>query len=165
MAVPIPSLKHKDYFSLPELAFFKRAYWRKNDIKWGKQHMIEFLINLHSAWILDFRKDVSSPIFYGDISLNGGGDLRPSHNSHRTGVDIDIFIIRQDGQNKPTDFGQRKDYDLDRTLRLAQLIVQVAGINLVKLFYDDPDVKGKVSKITSSEGPHRDHLHVRLRER
>lgn len=165
MAAPIRSVKNDKYYKLPHLAYLKRTYWRNNDIKWGKRHMIDFLIKLHAAWILDFRTNVSSPIFYGDISLNGGGDLRPSHESHRTGVDVDIFIIRKDGRNKPTDFGWKDQYDFDRTLRLAQLIVLVAGTSLVKLFYDDQDVKDKVKQATSSAGPHRDHLHVRLRER
>jgi murein endopeptidase len=165
MAAPIRSATNDKYFKPPPLPYLNRAYWRNNDINWGKRHMIDFLIKLHDAWILDFRTKVSSPIIYGDISLNGGGDLRPSHNSHRTGVDVDIFIIRKDGGNKPTDFGWKDQYDFDRTLRLAQLIVRVAGKDLEKLFYDDQDVKNKVKEATSSEGPHRDHLHIRLKVR
>jgi hypothetical protein len=171
LAEPIPSKtylhgKTKDplWYQLPhssgDLLGLQIAPWRLgNERVWGKRHTIEFLIRLAKEWLYALRTDFA-PILLGDIAPEGGErnpwDKVTDHKSHRSGVDMDIYILRKDGMPLSAAIpasslirdpikraeAEKKEgevpYDRPRTTTLLRTVYKVAGPGgIVQVFFDD----------------------------
>lgn len=93
----------------------------------------------------------------GDISSAGGTAVN-DHESHRTGLDVDIRPLRKNGKHVACVY-QDKDYDRSATERLINLFKALAPAPLLILFND--------SKIAGVRPwpRHDDHFHVQLKLR
>lgn len=180
MTQPIQSTKYPDYYKIPEFSLgLQHAPWRINGTNfpriWGKLYMIEFLIDLGFLWDLShnpYKQLVESPILLGDISPDGGAhpnrDPVKDHKSHKKGVDVDIFILCKDGKAKNINYTNKREYDFERTLKLAELIFQAAkrkNVVIDKAWYDDVDVQKNFKGRLNILGGHADHFHIRLMEK
>ena len=194
MALPIASQVHPDFFKMPPMFGIQIAPWRaSNQRVWGKRHMIEYLIRLATDWgAADNMYDQIDEhgnfalILLGDIAPDGGhknkADPMNDHKSHRSGVDVDIYVIRKDGKADRTNISDKTAYDFKRTLALAKAIYAAGNPDLVdKVFFDDQDVIAELKKMgirttgrdtgrpaTATSPalpptPHQDHFHVRLK--
>jgi len=87
------------------------------------------------------------------ISVKGGGNM-PGSRSHKTGVDIDVGVMRADGAP-----GGVTIWDPAYSRPLTQHLVTrfVATGRVQAIFFNDPVIRG----VTFAPG-HGDHLHIRL---
>lgn len=121
--------------------------------QYGLSETIRALQTIGSQW---HRAHPSGPrIGIGDISLKGGGPM-PGHASHQKGVDIDIRLVRNDGQEAPVTYKQA-GYSRALTQELVNLIRSNGVLSVQYIFFNDPQVTG-VQKWPN----HDDHLHVRF---
>lgn len=91
----------------------------------------------------------------GDISLRGGGPFRP-HQSHQKGVDVDLHIMRNDGQEKATTF-REPSYSRALTQQLVDTIRANGVLPIQLILFNDPQVTG-----VKPWRAHDNHLHVRF---
>lgn len=121
--------------------------------QYGLPETIRALQTIGAQWN---RAHPSGPrIGIGDISLQGGGPM-PGHASHQKGVDIDIRIVRNDGQEAPVTY-QNSAYSRTLTQELVNIIRANGVLRVQYVFFNDPRVTGV------QKWPHHDdHLHVRF---
>ena len=90
----------------------------------------------------------------GNISLANGTPY-PKHNTHKTGLEADIRLLRIDGHPLPvTRF--MAEYDRAATAKLIALFFGLAQVELI--YFNDAWVP-RVRKASN----HDDHFHVKLR--
>jgi penicillin-insensitive murein endopeptidase len=66
--------------------------WKSTaDHHWGLPRMVAMIED--AAGQVDAARPSSQPLFVGDISAKGGGQLMPKHRSHRTGRDVDLLFF------------------------------------------------------------------------
>lgn len=175
MLQAVQSTKYPNYYKIPDLTLgVAHAPWRPTTRLWGRKTTIDFLINL--GWWRDFSwnpydKFVHSTIYLGDISPEGGAHpkrdpVEPSHSTHKSGHDVDIFFIRKDGKPAITSCLKKDEdtYDLEQNIKLGKMIVDVARrLGLIIGFYygNDKRVRKEVPKLTEFRN-HEDHFHVNL---
>ena len=121
--------------------------------RYGLAATIHALQAIGAAWR---RAHPQGPrIGFGDISLRGGGPM-PGHKSHRLGVDVDVRLMRNDGQETATEY-RSAHYSLALTQQLIDL-VRANGVLPVRfIFFNDPAATG-----VSVEPNHHNHLHIRF---
>lgn len=90
----------------------------------------------------------------GDISM-AGGPKPPDHDSHRTGLEVDIRPLRKDGKEEPETWRGAK-YDREGTMKLIQLFRSFAPVAII--LFNDPEIPF----VTWYAG-HDDHFHIKLR--
>ncbi len=90
----------------------------------------------------------------GDLSLRGGGPT-PAHDSHRTGIDIDIRPMRRGGEEMPVTFNDSA-YSRERTQELCDLIYANGKLAVQFVLFNDRGVSG-----VRPAGGHHNHLHIR----
>jgi murein endopeptidase len=193
MSIPIQSKSFPEFFRMPAKFGIQIASWRLAAHRdWGKKHTIDYLLRLTDRWVFDTLLATRvgapryAPILLGDIAPEGGAksaDPVSDHKSHKSGVDLDLFIFRKDLAPATTDIGRRNEYDFDLTLKLALAVYRVGNpTEIERVFFDDRDVirelhgkgfktigpdPGRIDPVTKEmiapPTPHRDHLHVRLR--
>ena len=121
--------------------------------QYGLPETIRALQTIGAQW---HKSHTSGPrIGIGDISLQGGGKM-PGHASHQKGVDIDIRLVRNDGQEGPVTYKQAA-YSRTLTQELVNLIRTNGVLRVEYIFFNDPQIKD-VQKWPN----HDDHLHVRF---
>lgn len=89
----------------------------------------------------------------GDISL-AGGPKPPDHDTHRSGLEVDIRPLRKDGREESIRWWD-SEYDKDGTIRLVELFRTFTPV--LKILFNGPGVPN-VSKWVN----HDDHLHIKL---
>jgi hypothetical protein len=127
------------------------------EFQFGQQSTIDAALRTAAAW------DVlhpNRPFSIGQISKEGGGDFRPQHQSHRTGLDIDVRPVRKDGQNLGVDISESQ-YHRALTTELIDLWWRNAPVQLV--YFNDPTVVN--AGLSTHLGGHNDHFHVRVRRK
>jgi penicillin-insensitive murein endopeptidase len=78
------------------------------------------------------------------------------HRGHKSGRDVDIRLVRKDGEEMPvTRFDAQ--YDQEATARLIGLLFESNIIDVI--FFNDPMIPG-----VRPLGRHDDHFHVTIRE-
>jgi penicillin-insensitive murein DD-endopeptidase len=113
--------------------------------------LMTLILRVEREWRhLDTRK-----FGVGDISLANGTD-HPDHESHMTGLDVDVRPVRKDGQRIPVTWQQR-DYDRDATAKLIELFMAFAPVK--HLFFNDPSIP-----FARQLPKHDNHFHIALRE-
>lgn len=121
--------------------------------RFGRRSTIDALVSLGRDW---HKLHNDAPrIRIGDISRKGGGPF-PPHVSHRTGLDVDIGLMRSDGKESGTDIFQT-NYSRPLTRELIQMISRTGSIKLI--FFNDNQLVSE--KLVNEEKGHDDHLHVR----
>jgi murein endopeptidase len=176
----IQSSKDLSYYKMPEAYGITKV---RHGMVWGKRHMIEFLIKLARLWTqdpywqIDLRGKMAD-IPLGDISVEGGSPPRwkvpkvNGHSSHRCGIDVDIYVLSQDGTPSQTVTHKSPNYDFERTEELAKLIVTAGGTDLDEVFIGDDRLvstmkdqaakRGVSFKSTKDSPMHDNHFHIRL---
>ena len=112
--------------------------------------MITFLMRVANNWSsVDCRK-----FGVGNISLAEGASYK-GHNSHRSGLDVDIRPMRKDGAQKGVLCTDTANYDHEATTKLVELMWQTGMVDTI-LFNDTkiPRVRRWIS--------HDNHLHITL---
>jgi len=111
---------------------------------------------VRSVEALGERWDAANPdepdIQIGNMSKRDGSAFG-GHSSHRTGVDVDIRPMRNDGQYEGVNINS-SSYDRDSTQLLVNTIRKDPAVQLI--YFND----NKVTGVQNWEG-HDDHLHVR----
>jgi murein endopeptidase len=170
MTFPIQSSNFPEYFKYPDTALgLETAPWRAANMRrWGKLKLIDFLIGLGEQWNLSSRTDAPPNILVGDISPEGGASAKrdpvTDHSSHKIGIDVDVFVFRQDGKAEKTDWGKKRVYDQSATFALIKLAIsQASQKNLIisDFFFNDPD-SWALAPIIRPWPNHDDHFHIRL---
>ena len=160
------STKYPAYCKLPDLPGIHIAPHRVgNGRVWGKPILINFLEKLSAEWS---ARHWDHPFYVGDLSPEGGSGKLQDHASHQGGLDVDIYVVTQNGL-PPPGYGwiawNSKDYDQALTKELAQIIMSLTHgpcIFLDKFFFNDREVLTSVPGITRWPN-HDDHFHIRLK--
>lgn len=90
----------------------------------------------------------------GDISM-AGGPKPPDHESHKSGLEVDVRPLRKDGLEEPVSWWDPQ-YDKDGTAKLIELFCTFAPV--VTVLFNGPDIPFVKKAIR-----HDDHFHVKLR--
>ena len=118
---------------------------------WGRLHTIEYLIRLAGIWSVadnlygQIEENGNyAPVLLGDVAPEGGEKNRwdkcEDHKSHRSGVDIDIYLIRKDGLPAPTHISDTLNYDYGRSTELAKAIYAAGSgtaLGVERVFFDE----------------------------
>ncbi len=118
----------------------------------GKPKTIQALKDLGSKWA---KENPNAPkVQINDISTKNGGWMAP-HQSHQKGVNVDIRLIRNDGQLGNTTYTS-STYSRDLTRKLIKAIKATGSVS--SILFNDPVLinEGLCSKYDG----HDDHLHV-----
>ena len=121
--------------------------------QYGLPETIQALQAIGSAWQRAHPQDPRIGI--GDISLRGGGPMR-GHKSHQKGVDVDIWLVRNDGRKEPTRY-QSPQYSRAMTQELINRIRANGILRVRYIFFNDPRATG-----VKPWPNHDNHLHVRF---
>jgi len=109
--------------------------------------MMTLIMSVASRWqYADMRK-----FGIGNLSLAGGTKF-PKHETHRSGLEVDVRAIRKDGKQSPCN-RYHAQYDYDATKRLITLFIMSGRVK--NILFNDLHVPG-VSYYTD----HDDHFHV-----
>jgi len=153
---------------------------------WGQLDLIHFLTLLSAKWRL---LAPSRPFGLGDLA-NEDGSAMSDHESHATGVAVDIFVFNKDplkrrngDANKTIWYDPRflhvpplqrpthPEYHRELTTKLMRLIAQLSrSFPMIQCLYNDLIVLGDPEVQTMRTGAgqlrphvnHDDHLHVLL---
>ena len=154
---------------------------------WGRRKVLDFLKALYSDWerghALGYRtsaKEVhgfTPTIFLGDVGVWGGGS-NGRHRTHAHGLEVDIYYIPQNGQNKSCVCDEDWHPDLNKRLlhgifragsKSGAKYVKTSSSDFMKLYRDGEwdESRGKMyldldrpAKI--SDARHADHFHVQF---
>ncbi len=141
----------------------------KDDRLWGTKTTIENFQKTSSEWKLLGYDQAYSRIGVNDISFQDGRKMDP-HASHKTGKDIDLRPMRNDGQEAATEVAA-SSFSHDGSLLLIKTVKKNFDLRLI--FFNDPmiyisgqaqcanpDASGeKLSYVQCWEG-HHNHIHV-----
>jgi hypothetical protein len=121
------------------------------DVQWGTVETIRSLQALGERW--NVRHPSGPRIQIGSISRKDGNNQ--GHRSHKTGHDVDLRPMRNDGKEGRTNINVRS-YSSDLTQDLIDTILIDPTVELI--FFNDPWIEG----VTPWKG-HDDHLHIRFK--
>ena len=146
----------KPRFSLPGLCNYNGG---NRTADWGTGSAAGML----EASAMLFHQRTRSRLAVGDVSWEHGGNI-PLHATHEVGLDVDIALVRKDGnQCRRPGIGYRAgQYDRAATRQLIEALYEAAP-HLVKLIYfNDPVLiaEGLVQRYPH----HDDHIHLRYCE-
>jgi penicillin-insensitive murein DD-endopeptidase len=88
------------------------------------------------------------------IKLDNNCDS-PSHNSHRSGLEVDLRPLRKDGLEQPVRWWEPQ-YDKEGTAQLIELFRTFAPV--VTVLFNDPGIL-----LAKRAVRHDDHFHLKLR--
>jgi conjugal transfer mating pair stabilization protein TraG len=137
---------------LPREGLGYKTYSR-DECRWGKASTIKAPETIARKW---YTKYPNTPIYIGNISRKGGGDL-PPHKSHKTGIDVDIKPFHSENNALPVTW-MDKGYDQKKTKELIELIISSYRIQYI--FFNDPELIKK--KLCTYWVGHDNHLHIRF---
>ncbi len=120
------------------------------DHHWGTYYTINTLKEVAKKW----SQNHSSVIRIGDISLPQGGYFSP-HNSHKSGVEVDIALI--DNNGKLCTIYKNKNYNQAEEVEFVKLL---RNYNISVIYFNDPVLigQGLVEKCSG----HDNHIHVKF---
>jgi penicillin-insensitive murein endopeptidase len=142
----------RGYFMLPQAPEEAGYYVYGTPPGGGGQYahpsMLSFIFFIEREWAaIDDRK-----FGVGNISLAGGTPY-PKHDSHKSGLEVDIRPLRKDGRQIPVSWNQ-DEYDQEGT---AKLIALFHAYGVRKVLFNDPDVP-----FVKPFKNHDNHFHVEL---
>ncbi|TPV92989.1 MAG: hypothetical protein B7733_22765 [Myxococcales bacterium FL481] len=83
-----------------EYVLYKRDGTQSIAHQWGRESVIEDVVSIART----YRERVGEPIGVGDISRLAGGKL-PGHWTHKTGVDVDMYLLTYSTSSQRTEPG------------------------------------------------------------
>jgi penicillin-insensitive murein DD-endopeptidase len=153
-----PTLDSRRFFMLPQAPMdsgyyvYGKLYGKpaRGAYQYAHPVMMTAILRVALEWqAIDRRR-----IGVGDISL-AGGPKPPDHDSHRSGLEVDIRPLRTDGREEAVTWRDRQ-YDKEGTIKLIELLRTYAPVE--KILFNGPDVP-----FVLKWHDHDDHLHVKLR--
>jgi murein endopeptidase len=131
------------------------SYGSSTDTRqWGKKTTIETLQEVSKQ----FNTDNSAILVgIGDISFQFGGKMSP-HDTHRTGIHVDLRPCRKDGLQLPVKYTDTTNYDQEKTKALIEAFL--ANKNVKSILFNDPEIV-KLKGVSSWTG-HDDHFHITM---
>lgn len=118
--------------------------------QYAHPEMISLIQQVAFQWVgIDTRK-----FGVGNISL-ADGVVHPDHQTHRSGLEVDIRPIRVDGRRMPCTYREHA-YDRTATAALIDLFRRFGDVRVV--LFNDVQISG----VESARG-HDNHFHVALR--
>ncbi|NLD70774.1 MAG: hypothetical protein GX644_18430 [Limnobacter sp.] len=119
--------------------------------QFGRPETIAAVKAIGAAWQ---RRHPNGPrIGIGHLSLRGGGPT-PGHQQHRTGLEVDVRPVRNDGREAAV---TRSDSTYSRTLtrELVELMQSNRVLPVYKILFNDTAIPG-----TRTASGHDNHLHL-----
>ena len=145
----------RGYFNLPQrpegAAYYTYGTPPSGAGQYAHPQLLSLLFMVERQWQnIDSRK-----IGFGNISLAGGATYS-GHNSHRSGRDIDVRLLRKDGKELGvTRFDPQ--YDRDATAQLIRIFFEFSYIQVI--YFNDPTIP-RIRPLIR----HDDHFHVTIKE-
>jgi RHS repeat-associated protein len=124
----------------------------KTTQRFGRESTIAFIEEVGDQWSHLYPD--GPEIRITAISANGGGRI-PKSTSHQTGVDIDVGVVRADGEPGGTTISQ-PSYSRPLTQHLVTRMHATGMVDVI--LFNDPIIRG-----VSLYAGHDNHLHVRLK--
>ena len=153
-----PTQDSRRFFMLPQAPMDSGYYVYGNlygqPAKGAYQYAHPLMMTAILRVALEWQAIDTRRIGVGDISL-AGGPLTPDHDSHRSGLEVDIRPLRKDGRDEPVRWSEHQ-YDKDGTAKLIALFRTFAPV--VKILFNGPDIP-----FVTKCNHHDDHFHVKLR--
>ena len=155
---PRPTQDVRGFFMLPQAPMdsgyyvYGLLYGRpaKGAFQYAHPIMMTALLRVGLEWqAIDKRR-----FGVGDISLPGGPQP-PYHNSHKSGLDVDVRRLRKDGRELPVTWMDAQ-YDREGTMKLIELFRTFAPV--ISILFNGPDIPFVKKWVR-----HDDHLHIKLR--
>lgn len=155
---PRPTQDSRGFFMLPQ-APMESGYYVYGDLykqpangayQYAHPIMMTAILRVALEWqAIDKRR-----IGIGDISLPGGKKT-PDHDSHMSGLEVDVRPLRKDGLEKPV-FWWDAEYDKNSTAKLIEMFRTFAPVAFV--LFNGPDIP-----FVRKAKNHDNHFHVKLR--
>lgn len=155
---PRPTQDSRGFYMLPQAPMdsgyyvYGKLYGKPAKGAYQYAHPIMMTAILRVA--LQWQARDARRIGIGDISM-AGGPKPPDHDSHRSGLEVDVRPLRKDGREEPVAWCDA-NYDLEGTARLIDLFRTYAPV--VKIYFNGPEIPFVKRAVR-----HDDHFHVKLR--
>jgi penicillin-insensitive murein endopeptidase len=155
---PRPTQDSRGFFMLPQAPMdsgyyvYGKLYGKpaKGAYQYAHPIMMSGVLRVALEWqAIDKRR-----FGVGDISLAGGG-VTPDHGGHRSGLDVDIRLLRNDGLEQPVTWRDLQ-YDQAATGKLIDLFRALAPV--ITVIFNDPEIPFAFRAVK-----HDDHFHLTLR--
>ena len=152
MASPAPK-DDRGFYILPQ-GYEGGGYYvygtpRQGAAQYAHPLMISVILSVAGRWThQDWRK-----FGVGNLSLANGVKFG-GHDSHRSGLEVDVRPIRKEGKNEPCRWGDQQ-YDFEATKRLITLFMLSGRVD--KIYFNDLSIPG-----VWHLGGHDNHFHVEI---
>lgn len=155
---PRPTQDSRGFFMLPQAPMdsgyyvYGRLYHKpaKGAYQYAHPIMITAILRVGLEWQARDKRRFG----VGDISLPGG-PKPPDHDSHRSGLEVDVRPLRKDGLEMSVSW-KDPQYDKEGTIKLIELFKTFAPV--VTILFNGPDIP-----FVKKWARHDDHLHIKLR--
>ncbi|MEO5934339.1 MAG: penicillin-insensitive murein endopeptidase [Duganella sp.] len=153
-----PTQDSRRFFMLPQAPMdsgyyvYGKLYGKPAEGAYQYAHPVLMTTILRVA--LEWQAIDSRRMVVGDISL-ADGPRTPDHDTHRSGLEVDIRPLRKDGREEPIRWSENQ-YDKEGTEKLIALFRTFAPV--VKVLFNGPDIP-----FVTKCAHHDDHFHVKLR--
>ncbi|TFW31123.1 hypothetical protein [Massilia horti] len=155
MVLEVQKKDSRGYFVLPqapeEAGYYVYGTPPDGEGQYAHHAMMSMLLFVEREWAATDRRKFG----VGNISL-AGGEPYEKHETHKSGLEVDVRPIRKDGRHDQVFWYQRDLYDHDATAKLIGIFHAYAGVRTI-LFNDTSIPFVKPFK------DHDHHFHVQLR--
>lgn len=155
---PRPTQDSRGFFMLPQApmdsGYYVYGLLYKKPAKGAYQYAHPITMTAILRVALEWQAIDKRRFGVGDISLPGG-PKPPNHDSHMSGLEVDIRPLRKDGLEMPVTWRDR-EYDKAGTEKLINLFRTFAPV--AKVLFNGPDI----AFVIHWPG-HDDHFHVKMR--
>ncbi|WP_182915744.1 penicillin-insensitive murein endopeptidase [Massilia cavernae] len=155
---PRPTQDTRGFYMLPQAPMDSGYYVYGNlygkSAKGAYQYPHPIMMTAILRVAMEWQTRDKRRIGIGDISLAGGGKP-PDHDSHMSGLDVDVRPLRKDGLEQQV-FWWDREYDKEGTEKLIELFRTFAPVVLV--LFNGPDIP-----FVKRAKNHDHHFHVKLR--
>jgi penicillin-insensitive murein DD-endopeptidase len=117
--------------------------------QYGHETTLNVIRDVGAKWA---QTHPENPFGVGDISLEHGGTMKGHPRGHKTGLEVDIRLMRSDGKLAGTDW-RNAEYSQALTQDLVDAFK--SHPNVARIYFNDPKVTG-----TQYLSNHDNHLHV-----
>lgn len=154
MAIPIQPKDKRDYRMIPQ-APEDAGYYAYGDpgngvVQFAHPKLMTLILAVEREW----QATETRKFGVGDISA-AGGTKRPDHDSHRSGLEVDIRPMRKDGEHTGCRY-QDPAYDREATEKLIDLFRAMAPGPLL-IYFNDSKIAG-----VRPLAKHDNHFHVQF---
>jgi hypothetical protein len=149
----VPDQDSRGFFVLPqapeEAAYYTYGAPVGGAGQYAHARMLTFIFLLEHKWgAIDDRK-----IGIGNISVAGGVTFE-KHNTHKSGLEVDIRALRKDGRQIPVRYTELH-YDQAATRRMVETMWQTGMVK--RIYFNDVAIP-LVQRLVN----HDNHLHVEV---